>query len=352
MSLIEKALNKASKEITPNAPEQPLNDIDPTSIVPVPQRGSSFPLLKIGSIVFTAVVALSLVLFFFTFHTLRPSPSNEVSPQTDQIYTPVLSQTDTASALTSEPPESRTKSTGTLPAEDLKAKPGPLENAPTPAPPSADRSELTMKAPEPKTSPPPSGARSPASAKQPPIQQTQTLAKKAYVYAETGNFLSAIRCYDEILSKEPRNFEALLNRGIIRQKINDLPGAEQDLLQALHLHSDDKILLNALGVLYIATGREAPAKDLFEKAGDTTSLINLALLYWERQDWDNVVAALRDAERKDPHNPCVPYYLGLHFRQRGDHVSARKEFNKALSLAQKKGRTDVIRNIESLPGAP
>ena len=179
--------------------------------------------------------------------------------------------------------------------------------------------------------------------------QIEALLKKAYVYNQAGNFTSATRCYDKILSLHSEQYEALLNRGITRQKMGNEEGAEKDLLAAQQIHPDDPVLLNALGVLYLNSGHEKKAETFLLKAGDATSRINLALYYWKKGKRAKVVSSLKEAERKDSQNPYAPYYLGLFYRQTGEYTAAHDQFEKAISVARKRGRTDLIHQIESLP---
>lgn len=182
--------------------------------------------------------------------------------------------------------------------------------------------------------------------------QTESLLKKAFVYNQAGNHALAVQCYDKILSLEPQHFEALLNRGILKEKLEDLEGAEKDLLAAQQINPDDPVLLNALGVLYLRTGDEREAETYFLKARDTTSKINLALHYWGKGEKEKVMSILKKAENEDSQNPYPPFYLGLFYRQTGNNALAQEELNRSLSLAQKRGLFELIHEIESLPSGP
>jgi tetratricopeptide (TPR) repeat protein len=180
------------------------------------------------------------------------------------------------------------------------------------------------------------------------VNQIESLLKNAYTYSQAGNLAKAIQCYNKILSFDPKQFEALLNRGIIKQKMGNNEEAEKDLLRAQNINPDDPILLNALGVLYLKKGDEKRAEDFLLKAGDATAKINLALHYWDKGEYKKVISFLKDAEREDKQNPYIPYYLGLFYRQIGDYTSAQDQLEKAVSIARKRGLTDLIHNIESI----
>ena len=176
----------------------------------------------------------------------------------------------------------------------------------------------------------------------------EPLLNKAFVYSQAGNYALARECYDKILAAKPHLFEALLNRGITRTKLEDSAGAEQDLLNAYAINSHDPLLLNALGVLYLKVGDEAKAENFFLKTGDTISTINLALSYWEKGEKEKVISLLKQAERQDLQDPYPSYYLGLFYRQLGETALAREKLDKALSLAQKRGLFDLIHQIDSI----
>ncbi|HJX30737.1 MAG TPA: tetratricopeptide repeat protein [Thermodesulfobacteriota bacterium] len=179
----------------------------------------------------------------------------------------------------------------------------------------------------------------------------ESLLNKAFVYSQAGNYALALECYDKILAAKPLLFEALLNRGITRTKLEDLEGAEQDLLNAYAINSHDPLLLNALGVLYLKNGDEAKAENFLLKTGDTISTINLALSYWKKGEKEKVILLLKQAEEQNTQDPYPSYYLGLFYRQLGENALAREKLDKALSLAQKRGLFNLIHQIDSIiPG--
>jgi tetratricopeptide (TPR) repeat protein len=180
----------------------------------------------------------------------------------------------------------------------------------------------------------------------------EPLLNKAFVYSQAGNYALARECYDKILSAHPQHFDALLNRGITRTKLDDLEGAERDLFKAYAINSRDPLLLNALGVFYLKIGDEAKAENFLSNTGDTTSKINLALYYWGKGENEKVISLLKQSEKQDLQDPYPSYYLGLFYRQLGENALAREKLDKALSLAQKRGLFDLIREIDSTtPGS-
>jgi Flp pilus assembly protein TadD len=179
-------------------------------------------------------------------------------------------------------------------------------------------------------------------------KRLELLYEKGFLYGQAGRFTEAIEFYNEFLSYRPDHFEALLNRGILKQKIGDLKGAEMDLLKAREKRPVDPTLLNALGVLYMETGRKDEAITMFRESHMATSLINLSLLYWKEGDWEKVISTLHEAEQIEPQNPYIFYYRGIFLIQTGKNVLARQELEKAGALARKKGMRELAERIESV----
>ena len=347
MSLIEKALNKASKQIKSNSyGDGALPVVDPNNIVaPSPARKNVW-LLTLGGLFFFIVLMLSI--FFFLSQKILPPPSTMVNPKVNHVPSPPSPSISTGADL-AVTPSAKTDSNNVRKAaiagkkiQEESASP-PLSTSPNdlpfmakPALPEEPNQYPAAK----KIHAPPDNLL--------PENRINNLLNKAYAYGETGKNAEALQCYNEILSLSPQHYEALLNPGIIKQRMKNLEGAEKDLLVAFQMHPDDLILLNSLGVFYLEKGDEEKARTFLLNAGDATALINLALLYWEKRDWENVISSLQEAKKRDTQNPYAPYYLGLLYLQTGNSAFAYEELEKAVSIAKKRGLIDLIRTIESL----
>jgi tetratricopeptide (TPR) repeat protein len=354
VSLIEKALNKASRETTSRPSEEGQLQIDPTSIVsPSPRRQKSALILLCAGLLVLMVVTLSI--FLYTYHQPLPSkPVSAAAPVTPGR--PASSPSEIHPAQPSETLAARPQSSLSA-ANDKQEKGKPPETSKTASsiPFFAPPENLPIAGGKPAAPASVTHALPQDSQRLPgvtsPQDPTGSLLKKAYAYGEAGKYAQALECYDSILSLNPRHYEALLNRGIMNQKTDSLDGAEKDLLLAAQVNPDDPILLNALGVLYLSRGDEAKAREFLLKAGDPTSLINLSLLYWEKAQWENVISTLRKAKEQDAQNPYAPYYLGLVYLQVGNTAAASDELEKAANLARRRGLSDLLQTIESVsPG--
>ena len=155
-----------------------------------------------------------------------------------------------------------------------------------------------------------------------------------------------------MLRRDPGNFEALLNRGVVLGKMGDLQGAKRDLEAALEVKPLDAGALNALGVVLMQKGELEEAEDLFERAGDSMAMVNLALLRWRQGRGEEVLGLLGRAQELDPHNPYPYYYEGLFLQGMGRKEEAMELFRRAYALARDRGEVGLINRLEALRASP
>ncbi len=183
-------------------------------------------------------------------------------------------------------------------------------------------------------------------------QKHLLLLEKAYIQAQAGQLSSALQIYDQVLTQDPGQFEALLNRGVLRMRMGDLPGARRDLLEAKQLKPQDSTLLNALGVLYLESGDHEEAARYFLRSPEPSSIVNLALLYWRKGNQHRALELLEEAQARVPQDPWPAYYRGLFLGELGRHKEAREELERAHGLARRRGDMELMRKLEATRGAP
>ncbi len=179
-----------------------------------------------------------------------------------------------------------------------------------------------------------------------------TLLSEAFRAAERGDLREALGLYSAVLRRDPGNFEALLNRGVVLGKMGDLQGAKRDLEAALEVKPSDAGALNALGVVLMQKGELKEAEDLFERAGDSMAMVNLALLRWRQGRGEEVLGLLERAQELDPHNPYPYYYEGLFLQGMGRKEEAMELFRRAYALARDRGEVGLINRLEALRASP
>ena len=177
-------------------------------------------------------------------------------------------------------------------------------------------------------------------------EKINALLKKAYFYLENEQVSQALEVYNEILEMNPSQIEALLNRGIIWQNMGAFKKAENDFLTALKLKPDDSDLLNALGVNYLKLKQYKKAEEYFLKAGNAKAMINLAILHWQRGEFEKVGEYLNKALVLSPDDPYVHYYLGLYYQTQQNWAKANKEFALCKQLAEEKGVFELLNKLK------
>ncbi|MDL1970476.1 MAG: tetratricopeptide repeat protein [Candidatus Desulfofervidaceae bacterium] len=177
-------------------------------------------------------------------------------------------------------------------------------------------------------------------------EEVSSLLKQAYNHLRSNNLGAALKIYNQILAAFPHQTEALINRGIVWQRIGAFQKAEDDLLHALKLSPDDPVILNALGVNYLKQKRYKEAREYFQKANNATSMINMAILAWETGDLSQVPLYLNKAALIAPRNPYVHYYLGLFYKKQQDLAKAEKEFGLCQKLAEERGDFYLLQKLQ------
>ena len=183
-----------------------------------------------------------------------------------------------------------------------------------------------------------------------PRCDTEEFLKEAWLAVERQELQEALRLYSLVLRRDPRNLEALINRGVVLKRLGRLQEAERDLRRALEISPAEGMALNALGVLEMERGRLAEAEELFRRAGDATAMVNLALLYWRKGEGDKVLELLDRATALDPEDPYPYYYRGLLLKGLGRKDEAEVLLQKAQALARQRADVELLRRLGALKG--
>ena len=358
MSLIEQALNKSSEEIRDPAFQPPSLISNPVNILKISSAPGRNKLGRFGGALLAVCALLGVSLFLLRMVESRLNePSFPAAPRTSDSLSRMAnspaSKSSEAVPAKAEGPSAVSRpatveaadltQVSDLPVNDADDFPETAVVSSSPGVVSRDGDDVVSSCP------------STADPGPTPSAQSNTIDElliQAYACAERGKYNEALRCYDEILTISSTHYEARLNRGIIFQHRGDYAAAQEDLIAALRSNPDDPVLLNALGVVYLTKGERDNARGCFRKAGDATSLINLALSYWQEGDPQKVFATLTEAATHDANDPYVCYYLGLFYRQQHNFNAGREQFEKAAVLARKRGNLELLSQLQALSGAP
>lgn len=379
MSLIEKALNQARTKEPLEAQEAILAP-RPERVLLSPRSTPRIGLYAAGALLFL-VGLLGGWALMGNFpkggkrlsHPIPPplaSKAQEASSEQTQAPAPRQQEQEPPSQLKARQPEessgpvtsaSASQAKEAMPDTPARPQPAPSKGPSPTGPPMASAARSAGEPSPPKgiaQEARPSAPRAPRGQERPSqgfsssAERKQVLRQRAYLSAQAGHYGAAIAIYDELLRIDPKDGEALLNRGVLRARSGDLPGARDDLLRAKQLRPQDPSLWNALGAVYLEMGDAEQAGFYLRLSGEPAALINLALLHWRKGEHERAMATLVEAEVGNPLDPYVPYYRALLLKEQGRLKEAEAETDKARSLAQKRGDLELLRRIESAASGP
>jgi tetratricopeptide (TPR) repeat protein len=150
------------------------------------------------------------------------------------------------------------------------------------------------------------------------------------------------RLFSKALEEYKRSLEYLadfpsgrFNLGNYYSKTNDLPGAEENYLEAIAL---DNLFYPAkinLAMLYYQQGKIEPAEKLFQNLIAVHPEVPegyyyLALLYGEQKRYPEAIALLETASTKQGTNPRIWYNLALLYQMTGQNGKCEETFLKGL----------------------
>jgi len=138
--------------------------------------------------------------------------------------------------------------------------------------------------------------------------------RKAAEYLKANDPNSAVKEFDAVLALDPKNAEALTNRGTVRFLKGNCQSASQDLRSALAV---DPSLLKAKAMLGVCENRmggssakallESVYPKLKEKHWRTMVGMELAGLYYQQGDLDRTASVIRSLVDLDPENVDILY---------------------------------------------
>jgi tetratricopeptide (TPR) repeat protein len=202
------------------------------------------------------------------------------------------------------------------------------------------------------------------------------LLKRAERYDE------AINLYQGLLNKEPKNPDLLFKTGETLRLKGDLNAAMDNFRKCSQAAPSDTMCLMLLAMILQGTGRDDQSKPIYEQIlkvdpDHAIALNNLAYIkaqegvdldqaltmaqravqrapaaldlsdtlgwiYIKKNLSENAATIFKDLVQKDPNNSTFHYHYGMALAQKGDKVSARKEFDAALHHSPSKDEEQKI----------
>jgi tetratricopeptide (TPR) repeat protein len=192
----------------------------------------------------------------------------------------------------------------------------------------------------------------------------------ANLYVRAEEYDKAIEIYKTVLDQEPRDAGLLFRMGETYRRKGDLNNAIEMFRQSAQAAPNDAAPLLQLGLLLDGIGRREQSKPVYEQIlkidpGHAVALNNLAFIkaeegvdldqaltmaqrarqtqpnsddiadtlgwvYIKKNLSDDAVRLFTELVRKKPDNPVFRYHYGMALLQKGDRLSAKREFETAL----------------------
>ena len=176
--------------------------------------------------------------------------------------------------------------------------------------------------------------------------EDKRLFKKAQLLASEGKYEQAVQLYSRILKKDPKHYAALVNRGVllerlpvkdVQERAKNRKMAEQDYLRALDINPKQPETYNNLGALYVDEKHNLDAIYYFTQAIQInphyfTALMNRGIANY---NLGRTMAALDDFNkagqiRKD--DPLLLLNRGLVHFDMGQYESAVEDYTYLIAV--------------------
>ncbi len=133
-------------------------------------------------------------------------------------------------------------------------------------------------------------------------QKMRGLVRAAGKNFQQGNYKAAEKQYQQILTEDPNNLEALSNLGVVYVRNGNLQSAESTLEKAVAIAPDNDFLLTTLGIVQ-----------------------------YRQSKFDEAIVQLTKAIAINPKSATAHNYLGIAASQKGRQKEAEKEILQALA---------------------
>ena len=133
-------------------------------------------------------------------------------------------------------------------------------------------------------------------------RQLQDLARVARRNLDQRKYQTAEKQYQDILTKDPNNFDALCNLGVVYVRSGKLGPAESVLEKAVTMAPDNEFVLTTLGIIH-----------------------------YRQSKFDDALVELTRAIEINPKSATAHNYLGITASQKGRQQEAEKELLQALA---------------------
>jgi len=172
--------------------------------------------------------------------------------------------------------------------------------------------------------------------------ETSRLMHHAANLSQTGKNEEALKIFMEITRKEPNNFYAYNNLGMVYSEMQEKDKALNAYEKSLSINSTFPMTLNNIGYLHMTMGHYDKAEMFLEKASSLFGSFhlvstNLGELYLKQKRYSEAMTYLKKSLKDMPTFPPTHRLLGELHQAEGRMDEAEKEFNlfKELRLKSK-----------------
>lgn len=213
----------------------------------------------------------------------------------------------------------------------------------------AEQQQTSATQPPPAQPPPPNPQQPPAGEtkpqeqpqgeqKGPPAHRVEQLPEpfqRALFYQKSGDWQRAIQEYLNLLEKDPLNFQAHDNLGLIYQDLQRYGEAADQHRKAILLKSDYVPAYNNLGVALLQDGKIDQASKVFKEglaidSKDPGLHTNLGLAYKKQTESGLAERSFLNALELSPNHPEAHYNLALLYEDAGELQKAVKHYQAFL----------------------
>lgn len=179
----------------------------------------------------------------------------------------------------------------------------------------------------------------------------ETYAHLGTLYAQQGKVEEAIKQFEAIVAKSPRQLSALMIVGLLREQQKDYARAQASYEAALRINTQFAPAANNLAWLLIEhLGNQERALSYAETARQTLPhdpyvADTLGWIYYHKELYAKSASLLKEAVDRLPTHPLVLYHYGMAQYANKERDQARQALDKFLTLAPDDPHTQEARHV-------
>ncbi|MDJ0626575.1 MAG: tetratricopeptide repeat protein [Candidatus Caenarcaniphilales bacterium] len=161
--------------------------------------------------------------------------------------------------------------------------------------------------------------------------------QQAVEYHKSGDLDNAEKFYSELLTQAPDNADLNHLMGVVDYQKKHFDSAIKRIYRAIELNGTKPSYFVNLGAALQNLGKTVEAEQTYYKAlelspGFFDAERNLALLLFQKNDYQSAVSKYQKLIQQQPNFPEIHFELGNVFCLSGDYENAVKQYSKAIKL--------------------